>query len=288
MPNDLGRSSPIYTQSLSRPYVLALVTAALMATASLAGIFFQSALYPTPEVRQSFVPNDVVNLVLAIPVLIGSTWLARRGASVALLALPGALFYVLYNYVAYVVALALTPFTLLPLALVVLSASTMVWIVASLDANIVRQGLQGTAPVRSGAGVLIGFGALFLLRAVGVLLNSPATADLAVAFADLATTPVWIMGGVMLWRRHALGYGVGLGLLFQASLLFTGLVILLLIQPLLTSKPFDPAGVVLVLVMGLICFVPCGLYARAASRGTRGKGAAVDNRGLPVDSLERR
>jgi hypothetical protein len=54
----------------------------------------------------------------------------------------------------------------------------------------------------------------------------------------------------------------GLGLLFQGSMLFIGLIIFLLLQPLLTSAPFSIVDVIVVLVMGLICFIPFGLFVR--------------------------
>ena len=43
----------------------------------------------------------------------------------------------------------------------------------------------------------------------------------------------------MLWRRTELGYVAGLGLLFQASMLFIGLIAFLLLRPLLSTVPFD-------------------------------------------------
>ena len=76
------------------------------------------------------------------------------------------------------------------------------------------------------------------------------------------------MGGVLLLRRRPLGYVGGLGLLFAASMLFVGLIIFLLLQPVLTAVPFTPIDVIVVAVMGLVCFIPFGLFARGvASKG---------------------
>jgi hypothetical protein len=38
-----------------------------MAVASLAGVLFQSTVYPIEELRQSFAANDVVNLLIGLP-----------------------------------------------------------------------------------------------------------------------------------------------------------------------------------------------------------------------------
>jgi hypothetical protein len=61
----------------------------------------------------------------------------------------------------------------------------------------------------------------------------------------------------------------GLGLLFQASMLFVGLIFLLLLQPFLTAAPFAPVDVIVVSILGLICFVPLGLFARGVVNADR-------------------
>jgi len=40
------------------------------------------------------------------------------------------------------------------------------------------------------------------------------------------------------------------------------LIVFLLIQPVLTDAPFAIVDVVVILVMGLVCFVPFGLFVR--------------------------
>lgn len=60
----------------------------------MAGLLFPSAVYPDEEVRRAFLANDVVNLVIGLPVLLGTLWLLRRGNLFGLLGLLGALFYV--------------------------------------------------------------------------------------------------------------------------------------------------------------------------------------------------
>jgi CHASE2 domain-containing sensor protein len=71
-----------------------------------------------------------------------------------------------------------------------------------------------------------------------------------------------VIGGILLWRRQPFGFVAGAGLLFQASMLFVGLIVFLLLQPLLTAAPFAPVDVVVTTILGLICFVPFGLFVR--------------------------
>jgi 4-hydroxybenzoate polyprenyltransferase len=95
-------------RELSPAYKLSLAVAVLMVMASLAGLLFSQALYQSEDLRQAFVPNDVINLLIGLPILLGSMALARRGSLMGLLFWPGALLYTLYNYIAYAVAMPLT------------------------------------------------------------------------------------------------------------------------------------------------------------------------------------
>ncbi|MDA3937354.1 MAG: hypothetical protein PF636_10985 [Actinomycetota bacterium] len=92
--------------------------------------------------------------------------------------------------------------------------------------------------------------------------------ELALHIADAMISPVWVVGGVLLWRRKAFGYVAGLGLLFQASMLFVGLIIVLLIQPLMTTASFAPIDILVVFAMSIICFIPLGLFTRGAVKNT--------------------
>lgn len=255
--------------SLTRIYASSLLIAILMALASVAGLLRPATVYPADELIRSFVPNDVTNLLIGLPILLGSMYLARRGRWAGLLCWPGALFYVLYNYLVYVLAMPLNVALLLHLGLATLSVYTLIGLVASMDGQAIRSRLSGTVPERLAAGVLAGLGTLFFVRVIATLtnaLNTPtsiATTELAVHIADLIITPAWIIGGVLLWQRKALGYVSGLGLLFQASMLFIALVIFLLLQPILTTATLALADVVVILVMGSVCFAPFVLFLRA-------------------------
>jgi len=244
-----------------------------MVCSSVAGLVDRSNLYPTDELRQTFLPNDVVNLVIGVPILLLSMWLTKRGKLVGLLFWPGALFYVFYNYIAYVFGMPFNFAFPLNLTLVTLSVYTTIGLVSSIDAPAVKEKLQGKVPEKFSGGILTAFGILFAGRVlavlVGALLNGtsiPAT-EFPVLIADFLVSPAFIVGGVLLWRRQALGYLSGLGLLFQASMLFVGLIVFMLIQPLLTGASFPLVDILVVAVMGLICFIPFGLYMRGVTKG---------------------
>jgi len=263
--------------NLTLAYAISLVIAALMAIASVAGLLYQTIIYPTDELLQSFVPNDVVNLFIGLPILLGSMWLARRGKLIGLLFWPGALLYVFYTYIVYVLSMPLNVAFLLHLTLVTLSAYTTIGLVASIDGKAVQHRLTGAVPERAGGGVLAGFGVLFFLRVIGVLVNAllsqtpVAAVELALHVTDFLIAPALVIGGVLLWRREALGYVTGLGLLFQASMLFIGLIFILLIGPFITEAQFVLIDVLVVSVMGMVCFIPFALFVRGVASRDDGR-----------------
>ena len=100
-------------KELSTNQVWSIVVAGLMGILSLAGLVFSERIYLTSEQIQSYKANDLVNLLIGLPSLLGSIWLARRGKLVGLLLWPGALLYVLYNYIAYWIGVQFGWFTLI-------------------------------------------------------------------------------------------------------------------------------------------------------------------------------
>jgi len=70
----------------------------------------------------------------------------------------------------------------------------------------------------------------------------------------------------------------GLGLQFQASMLSIGLIVILITLPWLTDGPFDPLDVVVVAVMGLVCFTPLGSLPASRAKPLKGSATAADRR----------
>jgi hypothetical protein len=268
----MKNSSDLTFQTPGAVYTLSQAVAILMAAASLAGIFFQSNLYQTETLRRAFFANDLANLLIGVPILLGSLEMAKRGKLIGFLLWPGALFYVTYNYVAYAAAGLSALQIVFYLALAFLSVYAIFRLLASLDAAAISKKLIGTVPERLTGGVLTGLGALFLVQALAqviVILSGqpvPAGATVPTVVADLATIPAWIIGGILLWRKQPLGYLCGMGLLFQASMLFVGLLIYLFLQPILYAVSFPTSDFVVVFVMGLVCFIPFGLFVRGTAK----------------------
>ena len=255
-------------RDLKLGYVLSLVGATFMAAASLGGLLYPSTFYPTDELLQSFFANDLINLFIGLPILLGSMWLAKRGKLVGLLFWPGALLYVLYNYIAYVFGTPFSLFTFAYLVLVLLSACCVLALLRSIDKKYVQEQLSEGVPVRTAGSILTIFSVLFTARAISMIAGAITSqtmlpiSQIGVLTADIAISIPMTASGIWLLRRRPLGYISGLGFLFVASMLFISLIMVLLLQPVLSDAPFVLVDIIVVFIMGLICFVPFGFFVR--------------------------
>ena len=258
-------------------YAASLAIAAVMAAMSAIGLLQPAAVYPTDEFRRAFVPNDAVSLVIGLPILLGSMGLAFRGKWIGLLLWPGGLLFIFYNYLIYFFCMPLNAFYLGYLALVMASGYTIIGWFSAIDGNAVRERLAGAVPERLCGGILAGLAGLFLLRAAGIVFDAifnrtPVAATiLAVNVSDLVVSPVWVAGGVLLWRRRPFGYAGGLGFLFSLSMLFVGLIAVFILEPFRTTAAFRWTDTLVILAMSMIVFVPLGLFVRGALSGRKGK-----------------
>ena len=80
-----------------------------------------------------------------------------------------------------------------------------------------------------------------------------ALSQVATGVADLTIIPALLVGGVLLWRRQAWGYVLGAGLLFLMSMLFVGLLVFFILQPIVAGVPFPLNDFVAIAVMSLLC-----------------------------------
>jgi hypothetical protein len=269
--------------SLELAYVISLAVALLMAAVSTTGLLLgPGGLYGEPSravgITEStsgllipgFLSHDAFNLVVGVPLLLGVVWLARRGWLAGLLLWPGVLFYILYTYSTYLLGATFGPLFLPHVALVALSAYTVVVVVASIDGATVRDRLAPVVPARVIGGLLLTLGALTLAQdgsaAVATALTGTSLADPPgrhIWTVDLTVeVPALLIGGVLLWRRAALGYVVAAGLLLQFGLTPLALAAILGFQPLLTGAGADVGTIVGVLVFAFVCYVPLAYLLR--------------------------
>lgn len=103
---------------------------------------------PNPATLPSFLTQDVITFFVAIPLLLGCLWLVRRGSVRGLLLWMGTLFYLGYAYSYAVLGTWLPPLFLVSVAIVSMSAYSLIFLLVSTDADVVKARFSAHAPVR--------------------------------------------------------------------------------------------------------------------------------------------
>ena len=160
--------------------------------------------------------NDLVTLVVGLPLLVGAAWLALRGSLRGRLLLAGTLGFFLYTYMSMAFLAAYNELFLVYVVLFALSLYAFVLCLLSFDLYDLPRHFAPSLPRRSVAAVLFVGGSFLLLawlgRIVPPLLAGRAPAldnatTLVIQAMDLALiVPLCFLAGVLLLRRSAWGY----------------------------------------------------------------------------------
>ena len=261
-------------RSLTFPFVLSLVVAGLLVISSIAGLLFaQRGLYQqNPATLPTFLAQDVITLVVAVPLLLASVWTARGGSLRGLLLWMGMLFYIAYAYSFAVLGTWFAPLFLVYAAIVSMSLYSFIFVLISTDADAVRMRFSAHVPVRWAGGFVMFMalllGTMWVSRIIGYVLfgNTPKPTEYVVFPLDLVIAfPALFWGGLWLWRKQSLGFVVGGVVLVKAAaeglslVVQTGATLLMsgIGDELLPAYAVTGAG-------GLVLLV---LYLRAADAG---------------------
>ena len=203
---------------LTAAWVLSGVLLLLMVVQAALGLAVGD-LYPEePWAVAAFRGNDLVTLLVAAPVLAVAMFASRRDASSAsLLVWLGMLHYGVYNFAYYSFGGAFSSALLLHVAAFVASMAALLMLATSIDAGRAARGVAGGTRGRVVAGftTLVG---LALVTAWGGLsvrfaltgrlpqdVMPPSAVHLVYAIDLTLLAPVFVVAGVLLWRREPWG-----------------------------------------------------------------------------------
>lgn len=214
-------------RDLTAPYALSAVIAALMAAQAVLGRLLEGQYRDVAWIRATWFGNDLVTLLLAVPLLVTSLVLARRGSMRGVILWLGGLGYGVYNYAYYMLGAALNAFFPLYVILLVLSVVTLILVVSRVDASHVGA-LRAQTPARAIGGYFVVVAAglscvWFGMWAAYAFAGRPTPVEpeafkLVAALDTSIMVPLMACGGVLLWRRSIWG-GIVAGIAgVQASL----------------------------------------------------------------------
>ncbi|HET9426656.1 MAG TPA: hypothetical protein VFO55_14935 [Gemmatimonadaceae bacterium] len=199
---------------------------ALLASALLGLLYGEQWLYQSDALLLPQVyGQDVISLVIALPLLGLAVWRARRGSARGLVVWAGALIYIAYWYHFHLGAIPFGPLFLLHVALVASSLLALGVLVARSDVGRFAHRFRAAMPARTIGGMMIILGAVFSTVWIadvverlghGEVLDPAARGVYAVDLTVML--PVTIVAGFLLWRHHPWGYALSGPLLVNALL----------------------------------------------------------------------
>ncbi len=178
--------------------------------------------------------QDLVTLILALPLLVFSLIWAHRGSLKGRLLLAGTVGYFLYTYASYTFLAMYNPLFLVYVAIMSISFFSFISLFMSFDREQLRASFDKRFPARSIGGILIFIGAAILLMWLGRIVpalisgGEPVGIDhyttLVIQALDLGfIVPAALLAGISLIRRKALGYLLAPVMILKAASLLAAI-----------------------------------------------------------------
>ncbi|XAS75723.1 hypothetical protein V3G39_13825 [Dermatophilaceae bacterium Sec6.4] len=201
-------------------YVLTAATAVTMATESAVGVFATDWLYrDNALVTATFQGQDIVTLVVAVPLLVFGLVAEMRGSLRGRVLWLGMLFYSMYSYLFYAVAAAFNQFFLLYVATFGLPLYALLFSVPRLDLAHLGHTMAGgaarivaityTSLVAAGLGLLwvgISLGYLATHKVPQPIVDSGHPTGVVFAIDLVFIVPPMLLSAIWLLRRRVFGW----------------------------------------------------------------------------------
>jgi hypothetical protein len=185
--------------------------------------------------------QDLVSLIMGIPLLIGALVLFNKGKTKGKLLLSGALGYFLYTYMSYSFLWNYNSLFLLYVALMSLSAFALVLTIMNININNLKNEFNDKLPrgfiggVQIFIGIMIGL--MWLAKIVPSIINNSVPVGLEhyttliIQAMDLAfVTPLAILSGILLIKRNRFGYLLSSIMIIKGSALLISITAMIVGQ----------------------------------------------------------
>jgi hypothetical protein len=240
--------------------------AILLAVAAGSGIFIHGLYRDAPSFAAQAEGQDLISLVVVLPCLIVTAWLARRGSPHARLIWLGALAYLVYSYTIAAFVVKYNPVFLVYVALLGCSLYALIISLVTLDKPGIKACSTEKTPVKVIsiylAVLAILFYFLWLSETVPALMAGKipqsildnGTPTNAVHVLDMAwILPAFGITAVSLWRKQALGYTLA-GAMLSYVVLLTSAILCMVVFMTRDGQPVFIPQVVIFAVLFTISF----------------------------------
>jgi hypothetical protein len=203
-------------------YILSWIIVVLAAIACAGGLFIRGLYHDNELIKTAWYGNDIVTLVVAVPILIIAMIHSLHGSERAQLVWIGMLSYMVYNYAFYLFGAAFNAFFLLHTALFATSVYALILGLTNLDVEAIGKHFSVKTPVRWLSVFLlfisIPLGVIEISHCLHYIISGETPHIPTLIFAlDLSIViPNTALAAILLWRYHAWGYILGAIMLLKA------------------------------------------------------------------------
>jgi hypothetical protein len=217
-------------------YINSIFIAVLALIATLSGLFWKG-LYKndTVSIVAQMIGQDLVTLLLGIPILLLSLYLVYRDSLRGNLIWMGTIFYFLYSYASMSFTTSYNQLFLVYVALFSLSLYTFVYGLLSLNAKTIKKSISPGITIKLAGVFLIISGAMLALMWIKMIIDSLLTGTSPAAMESYTTLviqaldigvvfPATLIAGALILKGKEWGYALVSILLVKASLLGTAIL----------------------------------------------------------------
>lgn len=239
----------------------------LTSIATLLGIINGSFFYESQYIGN--LATDWTTVLIILPLIIVTLFFSRKNNLLAILFLPGMLFYLVFVYFFYSIAVPFNWNFLLYIVITPLSGLTALSIIYKIDSDKVYEIYYSHIPSKFVGGLLILFGGLFLFLDIGDIINTLLQESNVTIITYtpwivdfLFGIPIAIAGGILLLKKNKLGYVLGPGLLLYFIVLDFGVSILYVFYWYYNVPDFSFDAMIIFTVITLICLYPLRYFIK--------------------------
>jgi hypothetical protein len=206
--------------NLKKLIILTLPLAILIAVASIFGIFFEDIYSKeAPEYAAQGVGQDIINLVVVMPILVIATILILKGSRVWQFVWLGSMIYAVYSYTVYCFGVHFNALFLMYCGIMGLSFYLLIGFLISMKPEVIKSWFDDETPINMTTIFLFIVALLFYFIWLSDILPALINGEVPelVQEYELPTNPIHvldisialpgvILSAILLRKKHALGY----------------------------------------------------------------------------------
>ena len=240
----------------------------LLAIAAGCGVFIDGLYRDAPNLVAQALGQDVITLVVALPTMAISAFLASRGSHRARLVWLGGLFYVVYTYASYAFDIRFNPLFLVYIALLGCSTYVLIGGLVTADWAGTKAGFTERTPVKAVSIYLAVIAVLFYFMWLSEVVPALIAGKIPQSIQDSGTPSnaayvldmAWILPAfgittVNLWRKKDLGYTLAGALLSFLALMILAILGMVMVM----VREGQPVAVPQVVIFGGLFAITLGM-----------------------------